>query len=188
MPCDELRRDFRASQFPPHESSSRILPNRVFDVHDRRHQRDEAQIRLDHGEQSADPTAVACSEDSKLIASLFAQCRDQLAHLHDALAQAFSISNQVGSDRELAIPATAWNSRVMIGQMNKARVPTELVESRCPAPVTDVRGRHQRVEHDNGWPSSSTRRWEEIGAGNVVSFEFCLNWAAPRNCCAISSS
>src|SRR5438132_5048842 len=106
MSRDKLRRDFGASQFPPHESSSRIFPNRVFDVYDRRHQRDEAQIRLDHGKQSADPTAVTCSEDSKLIAPLFAKGRDQLAQLHDAPAQAFSISNQVGSDRELAVPAT----------------------------------------------------------------------------------
>src|SRR5438128_235682 len=74
----------------------------------------------------------------------------------------------------------------MIRQMNKARVPSELVKSRCPAAITNVRRRHQRVEHEHRRRSFSARAREEIRPRNIVPGKFGLDWAAPGNCRAIS--
>src|SRR5438270_6339616 len=179
----QLGRDLCAPQFASHKSGSRILPNRVLDVYDRGHQRDKAQIGLDHCQQGADPTAVTCSENSKFAATSFAQRSDQLPDFDHALTQTFSVSNQVGRDCELAVPITARNSRIVIRQMNEARVPAELVESRSPATITDVRGRHQRVEHEYCRRSASLRAPKEIGLRDIVPLKFCLNWRAPRHAC-----
>src|SRR5438309_7761402 len=98
----------------------------MFDIHDRAHQRDEVQFPLDHREQSADPTAIARPQDSEFVATMFAQDADQLAHFDYSLSQTFGISNQIGGNCEFAVPVTARNARIVIWQMNEARVPSEL--------------------------------------------------------------
>src|SRR6516162_1955773 len=74
----------------------------------------------------------------------------------------------------------------MIGQMNKARVPTEFVESHGPSAITNVRCRHKSVQHEHSRHSFSACARKEIGASNIVLLKFGLDWAAPRDCLCIS--
>src|SRR4029453_13599765 len=151
MPRHQFRRDVCPSQFAPHKRAPGILPNRVLHVYDRRHQRNETQVALDHRQQRADPATVTGAENSEFVAAHLAQRGDELAHFDHALTKTFGVTNQVRGDREFAIPMTTWYARVVIGQMKKAGVPTELVEVSGPTPVTDVGCRHERVQHDYRW-------------------------------------
>src|SRR5580704_13634617 len=79
MPSHQLRRDLCPLQLPPHGNCCRILPDRVFDIRNRRHESEKTEIAFDGREQSADPRAVACSKNSKVQAAAFPQGGDQLA-------------------------------------------------------------------------------------------------------------
>src|SRR5215467_11055436 len=162
-------RNLCAAQLPAHERGSGVLPNRMFDIHDRTHQGDESEIALDHGEQSADPSAVACPENSELGGTAFTQRRHELANFHDALSQTFGVADQISRNCELAVPVTERNARVMIWQMYKARVPSQFVQTRCPTPIAEVRRGHESVEHEHGRRSPRMRARKKFGARNVVS-------------------
>ncbi len=58
----------------------------MLNVHDGRHQREKAEIAFDHGEERADPSAVACAEHAELIAAMCAQRCHQLSQFRHALA------------------------------------------------------------------------------------------------------
>src|SRR5205807_3641945 len=83
---------------------------------------------------------------------------------------------------EFAVPVTARNARIVIWQMNEARVPSELVEPGRPSPITDMGRRHQRVKHDHSRCSSSLRAGKEIGARNIVSRKSSFDRTAPGYC------
>src|SRR5438552_13905272 len=107
VPRDEGWIDICPTQFAPHESRRRALPDRVLDVYDRRHQCEEAKIPLNHREKRADPSAITCSEHTELFAAAFAQCRHQLPQLDYPLTQPLRVADEIGSDREFTIPVAA---------------------------------------------------------------------------------
>src|SRR5205085_2334891 len=179
MSRDELGWNFRAAQFASHESGAGIVPDRVLDIDDRRHEREEAQVWFNHCKQRANPAAVTRSENSEFAAAALTQSLHELADFHHTLTQTFGVSNQICRYRQLAIPVTARNSRVMIRQMNKACVPTKLVETRGPTSITDVRRRHQSVEHEERWRGFSLCSRKKIGAREVVLLKRGLNRRAP---------
>src|ERR1041385_3976642 len=133
-----------------HQSCAGIFPDRMLDVYDGRHQRDETKIALDHGEQRANPAAIACPEHAKLRATAPAERSHQLSKLHHTLAQTLGIADEIGRDRELAVPIPPGHTRVMIWQVDEAGVPAQRVEMRGPAPVANARGRKQRMKHQYG--------------------------------------
>src|SRR6266571_8300650 len=100
MPRNERWIDICPTQFAPHESRGWALPDRVLNIYDRRHQRDEAKIPLNHREKRADPSAITCSEHTELFAPALAQCCHQLPCLDYPLTQPLCIANEIGSDRE----------------------------------------------------------------------------------------
>src|SRR6266480_6100486 len=124
--------DVRSAQLPAHRRCAWILPDRVINVYDWRHQSDETKIVLDHGKQRADPTAITGSKNSELGATALAYGAHQLSQLHHALAQSFRVTNEIGSNGEFAVPIAARHPRVMIRQMHEAGVPSHLVEVRRP--------------------------------------------------------
>src|ERR1700738_4707616 len=63
MPSHQLRRDLCPLQLPPHGNRRWSLPDRMFDIYDRRHEREKTQIAFRGREQRTDPRAVACSEN-----------------------------------------------------------------------------------------------------------------------------
>src|SRR6266849_3202677 len=107
MPRNERRFDICPMQLAPHESRRRALPDRVLNIYDRGHQRDETEIPLNHCQKGADPSAITCSEHTKLLAAAFAQCRHQLPHLDYPLTQPFRVANEIGSDRQFTVPVAA---------------------------------------------------------------------------------
>src|SRR6202030_4335013 len=96
-----------------------------------------------------------------------------------ALAQPFRVSNQIRRDRQLAVPVAGRNARIMIRQMNKARVPSKLIESGGPSPITDVCRRHQRMEHEDSRRVFSRGAPEKIGTRIVVARKRGFDWAPP---------
>src|SRR6266700_3975177 len=96
MPRDERWIDICPTQFAPHETGRWALPDRVLNVYDRRHQRDVTKIPLNHSEKRAE-----------LLAAAFAQYCHQLSQLDYPLTQPFRIADEIGSDRELAVPVAA---------------------------------------------------------------------------------
>src|SRR2546430_2200489 len=107
MPRDERWIDICPTQFAPHETGRWALPDRVLNVYDRRHQRDETKIPLNHSEKRADPSAITGAEHAELLAAAFAQYCHQLSQLDYPLTQPFRIADEIGSDRELAVPVAA---------------------------------------------------------------------------------
>src|SRR5215470_7899952 len=138
MPCDERWLDICPTQFVPHEPRRRALPDRVLDIYDRCHQRDETKIGFNHGEKRADPAAITGAEHTEPLAAAFAQYCHQFPHLDYALTQPFCIADKMGSDRELAVPIAARNARVMIRQVHEARIPAELIKARSVTAISDV--------------------------------------------------
>src|ERR1041385_1704504 len=130
-----------------HQSCAGIFPDRMLDVYDGRHQRDETKIALDHGEQRANPAAIACPENAKLRATAPAQRSHQLSKLHHTLAQTLGIADEIGRDRELAVPIPPRHTRVMIWQVDEAGVPAQRVEMRGPAPVADRKSTRLNSSH-----------------------------------------
>src|SRR5438552_3539668 len=58
MPRHERWLNLRSSKFPPHDTCARAFPDGVLNAHDRRHQRDQTKISLDHCKESPDPSAI----------------------------------------------------------------------------------------------------------------------------------
>src|SRR6266446_3844406 len=85
MPGNERWLDIYPVQFASHESRGRALPDRVLNIHDRRHQRYETKIALHHGQKGPDPSAVTGAEDAKLVAAALAKYCHQLPQLDYAL-------------------------------------------------------------------------------------------------------
>src|SRR5881392_1138673 len=77
MPRYKRSLDVRPVELASYERRRGTLPNRVLDVHDRRHQRKETKIALDDREQRADPAAVAGPEDAELATTALAQRRHE---------------------------------------------------------------------------------------------------------------
>src|SRR6266704_7206988 len=98
VPRDEGWIDICPTKFAPHESRRRALPDRVLNIYDRRHQRNETKISLNHRQKGADPSAITCSEHTELFAPSLAQCRHQLPCLDYPLTQPLCIANEIGSD------------------------------------------------------------------------------------------
>src|SRR5437773_5236330 len=104
MPRNERRLDICATKFAPHEPRGRTLPDRVLNVYDGGHQRDETKSPFNRCQKGADPAAITCSEHTELFAPTLAQCRHQLAHFDYSLTQPLRVANEIGSDRELTVP------------------------------------------------------------------------------------
>src|SRR6202030_2646796 len=84
------------------------------------------------------------------------------------------------------VPVAARDARIMIWQMDKARVPTELIETFRPAAITDMAGRHESVQHEDCWRAPTARAQEKIRAGSVVGGELRLDRTTPRSRRAVS--
>src|ERR1700719_956440 len=74
-------------------------------------------IALDDREQRADPAAVAGPEDAELATTALAQRRDQLPQFDHALTQPLCIADEIGGNRQFAVPVAARHSRIVIRQM-----------------------------------------------------------------------
>src|SRR5213083_2564853 len=107
MPCNERWIYICPTQFAPHESRRRALPDRVLNIYDRRHQRDETKILLNHREKRADPSAITCSEHTEPFTAALTQCRHQLPQLDYPLPQPLRVADEIGSDREFTVPVAA---------------------------------------------------------------------------------
>src|SRR5437763_1111932 len=172
--------EWRPALSTDHQELRRLMGGlEWYDHHDRAHQRDESQIALDHCEQCTDPATVARPEDSEFAITVVAQCADQLAHFDNTLTQAFRVSDQIRRDCKFAVPVTRRHARVVIRQVNKAGVPSKLIESGGPSPITDVCCRHQRMEHEDSRRRFSAATREKVGARNIVSRKFRFDWAPP---------
>src|SRR3989442_6297728 len=140
MASDQRRLDVRAMQLAPNEPRCRTRPDRVFDVHDRRHQGDETKIGFNQREQRADPSAVTGGEHAELAAASFPESLHQLSQFDHALTQPFCVANQIARDRKFAVPITARDTRKVIWQMNKTCIPAKLVEATSAAAIADATG------------------------------------------------
>src|ERR1051326_2494247 len=114
-------------------------------VYDRRHQGHETEIIFPKRQQRADPTAVAVGKHAKLTAVTIAQCSQQLSQFEHALKQCFRVANEVRSNREFAIPITAWYTRKMIRQVRETDVPAEFVEAFCVTAMAGAARGHKCV-------------------------------------------
>src|SRR5207249_9042208 len=83
MPRHQRSLDVRPVEFASYERRRGTFPNRVLDVHDRRHQYKDTKIALDCREQRADPAAVAGPECTVLVDTALAQCRPQLPQVYN---------------------------------------------------------------------------------------------------------
>src|SRR5258705_13390992 len=110
MPGNERWLDICPMQFAPHESRGRALPDRVLNVHNRRHQRYETKIALHHRQKGADPSAITGAEHAKLGAAALAQYCHQLPQLDYTLTQPLRVANEISRDRQLAVPVAAWDT------------------------------------------------------------------------------
>src|SRR5437667_8254368 len=157
MPRHKRWLDFRPAQLPPHESRRRTFPDCVLDVYDRRHQRDETKIALDHCKECANPSPVTRSKYAKLATTALAQRHHQLPHLDHALAQALGITDEVGRNREFAVPVAARHTRIVIGEVHETSVPAEFVEVRSAAAIANMTRGHERVHHEHRWRAPAAR-------------------------------
>src|SRR4029077_14222168 len=147
MPRNEKWIDICPTKFAPHESRRRAPPDRVFNIYDRGHQRNETKIPLNHRHKGANPSAITCSEQTEFFAPALTQCRHQLSRLDYPLTETLRVANEIGSDREFTVPVPARDPRIMIREVHEAGVPTEFVEARSITTISDVARRHKRVEH-----------------------------------------
>ena len=99
----------------------------------------ETKIALDYREQRADPAAVAGPEDAELATTALAQRRHQLPQFDHALTQPLCIADEIGGDRQFAVPVAARHPRIVIRQMHETRVPTEFVKAGSPAAIARCR-------------------------------------------------
>src|SRR5467141_3317620 len=123
MPRNERWIDICPTKLAPHESRCRALPDRVLNVYDRGHQRNETKIPLNHRQKGANPSAITCSQHTELFAPALAQCRHQLPRLDYPLTQTFCVANEIGSDREFTVPVAARYARKVIGEVKETSVP-----------------------------------------------------------------
>src|ERR1051326_2201905 len=151
----------------------------MLDVHDRRHEREKTQIAFHGCEQSADPCAITCAENSEIVTTVLAQSRDELSNFHHALPQAFRVADQVGGDRQLTIPVSAWDARVMIRQMHKTSVPTKFVEMFRPLTIPKPPRRHQRVQHEYGRRAARMCARKKLRPRRVIALEGSTNRTSP---------
>src|SRR5438552_8418653 len=179
MSRDERWLDICPIQFTSNRPRSRAFPDRVLDIHDRRHQCHKAKIALDHCQQCADPAAVTGGQHAELATASFAQSLHQLPQFDHPLAQSFRIANEVRCDGKLAIPVAARHTRIMIRQVNETSVPAELVEAFCAATVADAAGGHQRMQKKHCRRSNALCASEKIRARDVVRWELRLDRAGP---------
>src|SRR4029453_473826 len=107
MPREESWLDICPMQFAPHESRGRAVPDRVLNIHDRRHQRHETKIALHHRQKGADPSAITSPEHTKLVAAALAQYCHQFPQLDYALTQPPCVADEIGRDGELPSPMAA---------------------------------------------------------------------------------
>src|SRR2546430_17673669 len=107
MPRHEQGIDICSIQLAPHESGRRALPDRVLNIYDRGHQRDEAKIPLNHRQKRADPSAITGAKHAEPLATAIAQHCHQLPRLDYSLTQTLGVANKVGSYREFTIPIAA---------------------------------------------------------------------------------
>src|SRR6266700_5371794 len=114
MPRHKRSLDVRPVEFASHERRRRTFPNRMLDVHDRRHQCDETKIALDCREQRTDPAAVAGPKHAELAATALTQRRYQLPHFDHALAQPLRSADEISRDCKFAVPGAARDTRIMI--------------------------------------------------------------------------
>src|SRR5437667_64066 len=112
MSRDERWLDICPIQFTSNRPRSRAFPDRVLDIHDRRHQCHKAKIALDHCQQCADPAAVTGGQHAELATASFAQSLHQLPQFDHPLAQSFRIANEVRCDGNPAVSECFSESRV----------------------------------------------------------------------------
>src|SRR6478735_6894544 len=181
MPRHKRSLDVRPLELASYERRRGTFPNRVFDVHDRRHQGKKTKIALDDREQRADPAAVAGPEDAELATTALAQRRHQLPQFDHALTQPLCIADEIGGNRQFAVPVAARHPRIVIRQMHETRVPTEFVKAGCPAAIALVTRRHERVQHQYCRRAPAACAREKICASDVVRRKFGTDRTAPSD-------
>src|SRR6266550_7612008 len=184
MPRHERWLDARAAEFAPHKPCGRAFPDRVFDVYNRRHQRHETKIALDHREKRTDPSAVTRAEYAKLLAAALTQCCHQLPHFDHTLAKSLGVANKIGRDCKFAVPIAARDTRIVKWEVDEARIPAEFVKTRSTAAIPNVTRGHERVQHEKRRCIPAVWAWEEIRARDIVGRKICNDRAAPGNCWA----
>ena len=181
MPRNKRSFDVRPVKFASYERRRGAFPNRVLDVHNRRHQREETKIALDDREQRANPAAVAGPEYAELATTMLAQRRHQLPQFDHALTQPLCIADEIGGNRQFAVPVAARHPRIVIRQKHKTRIPTEFVKAGCPAAIALVTRRHERVQNQYCRRAPAACAREKICASDVVRRKSGPDWTAPSD-------
>src|SRR6266516_1239359 len=179
MSSDERLLDVRAMQLAPNKSRRRARPDRVLDVHYRRHQGNETKIAFNHREQRANPPAVTGSKHAELAAATFAQCTHHLPQLDHALAQPFCIADEIARDRKFAVPVAARDTRKMIRQMKETCVPAKFIEVLCVPSMTDRTSGHERMQEKHCRCVGALCASEKVRTRDVVGWKLRLDWTAP---------
>src|SRR4030095_8398037 len=99
--------------------------------------------------------------------------------LHYALAQPFRVADEIAGDREFAVPIAVRDTRIMVWQLKKARVPTKFVEVCCATSIASGARGHQRGQNENGSGAATGFRRKKICARNIVRWESSLDRTAP---------
>src|SRR4029077_16659650 len=167
--------DICPTKFTSHESRHRALPDRVFDVNDRRHQGNETKIAFNHRKQRANPSTVTGAEHTEVAAAALAQCTDQLPQLDHALTQPFCVANKIGRDCKFAIPIAARDTRIMIGQMKETSIPPKSVEALCAAAMADPSRGHERVQEKYRRRADALCAWKKIRVSDIVRCKLRLD-------------
>ena len=151
----------------------------MFDVGDGLEQRDEGDVVFQRGEEGAGPCTVARAVDAEFATAFRAEPGHELTQFAHALAETFTIADEVGGDGKFAVEVTGRTAVVVEGKVKEGCVPAEGVEFCGEAAVAQVVDRHEGVEdqHGRGGPSAVARL--EPGGGAVVVFEAAGVWRRP---------
>src|SRR5262249_37202681 len=145
----------------------------------RRHQRDETQVGLNHRKQCTDPSAIAGGEHTEFAGTALAQCVHQLPQFGHSLAQRFCVADEIAGDRKFAVPKALRDTRIRVWQMNETYAPAKSVKPLCATSIANPTRRQQCVQNKKRGCPSTALRPKHIYSRDIVRRELGLNRAAP---------
>src|SRR5213080_2608936 len=104
-----------------------------------------------------------------------------IAQIDHPLTPSPRIADEIGGDRQFAVPVAARHPRIVIRQMHETRVPTEFVKAGCPAAIALITRRHERVQHQYCRRAPAACAREKICASDVVRRKFGADRTAPSD-------